>query len=73
MEKDERRTGPDARPDRFLDSVNSYGDLPILLYLPVQDKDLGGVRKLFAFLTGVFGFGVASVWLLGNYVFVPGA
>lgn len=45
----------------------------ILLYLPVQDKDLGGVRKLFAFLTGVFGFGVASVWLLGNYVFVTGA
>ncbi len=45
----------------------------ILLYLPVQNKDLGGVRKLFAFLTGVFGFGVASVWLLGNYVFVPGA
>lgn len=44
-----------------------------LLYLPVQDKDLGGVRKLFAFLTGVFGFGVASVWLLGNYVFVTGA
>lgn len=45
----------------------------VLLYLPVQDKDLGGIRKLFAFLTGVLGFGIAGLWVLSNFVFVPGA
>ena len=45
----------------------------VLLYLPVQDESLRGIRKLFAFLTGLFGFGVAAIWLLGTYVFVPGA
>lgn len=35
----------------------------VLLYLPVQDKDLGGIRKLFAFLTGVPR--VRNRWSLG--------
>ena len=43
-----------------------------LLYIPIQDDSLRGVRRLFTFCTGLFGFGVASVWLFGNYVFVPG-
>ncbi|MEX0621409.1 MAG: hypothetical protein WD187_00235 [Candidatus Woykebacteria bacterium] len=45
----------------------------VLLYLPVQDESLKGIRKLFTFLTGALGFGIAALWVLSNYVFVPGA
>ncbi len=44
-----------------------------LLYLPVHDDSLKGIRKLFAFLTGTLGFGIAGLWVLSNFVFVPGA
>ena len=44
-----------------------------LLWLPVTDQALQRIQRWGAVLTLIFGFGVASLWVLSNYVLVPGA
>lgn len=44
-----------------------------LLMLPVTDDQLKRVQRWSAVATLIFGFGIASLWALSNYVFVPGA
>lgn len=46
--------------------------LVTLLCLPVSDGDLRKVQRMFATLAGLLGFGIAVLWVLSNYVFVPG-
>ena len=55
----------------FWSVVIAVGIFVILLLLRVQDEDLKKTQRLFAFLTGLFAFGVGSLWVLSNYVFVP--
>ncbi len=44
-----------------------------LLMLPVQDDQLRRIQRWGAIAALSFGFGVAALWVLSNYVFVPEA